>query len=354
MKAGCGFRLHLECRSQIAISKWTAKARGRIGRGGLKAIVYEKYGSPDVLRLEDVARPSPKGDEVLVRVHAASVNSWGWEQLVGTFQGRLGGPFRPRHKILGADIAGRIESVGKDVTKFKPGDDVFGDLSAGGWGGFAEYVCAPENMLVLKPAEMSFEQAAAIPQAGLLALQGLRDSGKIRAGLKVLINGAGGGVGLFAIQIAKTHGAEVTGVDSAEKLDAMRQFGADHVIDYRGYDFTRNGVKYDLILDVVVNRPLRDYRRALSEHGIFVFVGGATARIFQLLFMWPWHALTGSKRLVILAHSPNSRDLETMKQLIADGKIEPVIDRCYRLAETAKALAYLGEGHAKGKVVITI
>ena len=199
----------------------------------MKAIVYERYGSPDDLELKDVEKPVPRDNEVLVQVHAASVNSWDWEQLIGTLQGRLGGPFRPKNKILGADIAGRVEAVGKDVTKFMPGDEVFGDLSACGWGGFAEYVCAAENALVLKPAAMSFEQAAAIPQAGLLALQGLRDTGKIRQGQKVLINGAGGGVGSFAIQIAKMHGTEVTGVDSAEKQDAMREFGADHVIDYR-------------------------------------------------------------------------------------------------------------------------
>ncbi len=320
----------------------------------MKAIVYERYGSPDDLELKDVEKPVPRDNEVLVQVHAASVNSWDWEQLIGTLQGRLGGPFRPKNKILGADIAGRVEAVGKDVTKFMPGDEVFGDLSACGWGGFAEYVCAAENALVLKPAAMSFEQAAAIPQAGLLALQGLRDTGKIRQGQKVLINGADGGVGSFAIQIAKMHGTEVTGVDSAEKQDAMREFGADHVIDYRQDDFTNGGVQYDLILDVVMTRPMRDYRRALSANGIFIFVGGATARIFQLLFMWPWHAMTGSKKLLILAHRPDTQDLEYLRQLVEDGKIKPIIDRCYTLAETAKTIAYLGHGHTKGKVVITV
>ncbi|MGR3342994.1 MAG: NAD(P)-dependent alcohol dehydrogenase [Paracoccaceae bacterium] len=320
----------------------------------MKAIVYTDYGPPDVLQLKKVAKPIPKDHEVLIKVHAASVNSWDWDQLIGTFQGRLGGLFRPRNQILGADIAGRVEVVGKDVTIFKSGDDVFGDLSGCGWGGFAEYVCAAENALVMKPAAMSFEQAAAIPQAGLLALQGLRDTGKIRQGQKVLINGAGGGVGSFAIQIAKMHGAQVTGVDSAEKQETMRGFGADHVIDYRRDDYTKSAQTYDLILDVVVTRPMRDYRRALSPNGIFVFVGGNTARIFQLLFMWPWHAMTGSKKLVILAHKPNTDDLEYMKKLIEDGKIELVIDKCYPLEDTAKAIAYLGEGHAKGKVVITM
>ncbi len=240
----------------------------------MKAIVYTAYGPPDVLQLKEVAKPSPKDHEVLIKVHAASVNSWDWDQLIGTFQGRLGGLFRPRNQILGADVAGRVEAVGKDVTKFKPGDDVFGDLSACGWGGFAQYVCAAENALVMKPARMSFEQAAAIPQAGLLALQGLRDTGNIRTGQKVLINGAGGGVGSFAIQIAKMHGAQVTGVDSAEKQETMRGFGADHVIDYRRDDFTKIGQQYDLILDVVVTRPMRDYRRVLSPNGILYLSGG--------------------------------------------------------------------------------
>ena len=235
----------------------------------MKAIVYTEYGPPDVLQLKEVARPSPKDNEVLIKVHAASVNSWDWDQVIGTMQGRLGGLLKPRNNILGADIAGWVEVVGKDVTKFNPGDDVFGDLSAGGWGGFAEYVCSAEKELVLKPPAMSFEQAAAIPQAGLLALQGLRDTGKIRTGQNILINGAGGGVGSFAIQIAKMHGAQVTGVDGAEKQETMRRFGADHVIDYRRDDFTKSGQQYDLILDVVVTRPMRDYRRALCSNGYF-------------------------------------------------------------------------------------
>ena len=320
----------------------------------MKAIRYTKYGPPENLAITDVPKPVPTDNEVLIRIHATSVNSWDWDQLIGTLQGRLGGMFRPRNQILGADVAGRIEAIGKGVTKFNIGDDVFGDLSGSGWGGFAEYVCAPENVFVVKPAEMSFVHAAAIPQAGLLALQGLRDSGGIKKGQKVLINGAGGGVGCFAIQLAKMYQTQVTGVDSDEKQDVMRRFGADHVIDYRRQDFTKNGQQYDLILDVVVSRPIHDNRRALSPTGVFVLVGGATDRIFQLLFFWPWHAMTGSKKLVILPHKPNTDDLEYMKQLIADGKIEPVIDKCFPLAETADAIAYLGAGKTKGKVVVSI
>jgi len=252
----------------------------------VKAIVYTKYGPPDVLELKEVEKPTPKDNEVLIKVHAASVNSWDWDLLRGTpFLNRLGGLLKPKYKILGADIAGRVEAVGRNVKRFQPGDEVFGDLSECGWGGFAEYVCARENALALKPASMTFEEVAAVPQAAVMALQGLRDKGQIQPGQKVLINGAGGGVGTFAVQIAKSFGAEVTGVDSTRKLDMMRSIGADQVIDYTREDFTKSGQRYDLILDVVAYRSIFDYKRALSPKGIYVFVGGSMAAAFQAVFL---------------------------------------------------------------------
>jgi len=321
----------------------------------MKAIVYTKYGSPDVLQLKEVEKPTPKDNEVLVKVHAASVNDWDWGLLRGKpFVNRLlFGLLKPKMQILGCDIAGQIEAVGKNVEQFQPGDEVFGDISGCGWGGFAEYVCIPENALALKSATMTFEQAAAVPQAGLLALQGLRDKGQIQPGQKVLINGAGGGAGTFAVQIAKSFGAEVTGVDSTRKLDMMRSIGADHVIDYTKEDFTKNGQCYDLILDVAAYHSIFDYKRALNPKGIYVMVGGSMARAFQLQFLGPWIAMTESKKMGILMHKPN-KDLAFMKELFEAGKVVPVIDRRYPLSEVSDALRYFGEGHAKGKVVITV
>jgi NADPH:quinone reductase-like Zn-dependent oxidoreductase len=254
----------------------------------MKAVVYTIYGPPEVLQLKQVEKPTPGDDEVLIKVHAASVNSWDWDLLRGVpFVNRiLAGLLKPtKIRILGCDIAGRIEAVGKSVKLLRPGDEVFGDLSGCGWGGFAEYVCARDNAVVLKPANMTFEQAAAIPQAGLLALQGLRDKGQVQAGQKVLINGAGGGVGTFALQIAKSFGAEVTCVDSANKLDMLRSSGAGHVIDYKKEDFTWNGQHYDLILDVMGYHSIFDYKRALSPRGKYVMVGGCTALVNQVLFL---------------------------------------------------------------------
>ncbi len=322
----------------------------------MKAIVYHTYGSPDVLELKEVAKPTPKDNEVLVKVHAASVNSWDWDLLRGKpFLARLvgGGVFKPKYQILGADIAGRIEAVGRNVRQFQPGEEVFGDLSGGSWGGFAEYVCAHENAVMLKPARMTFEEAAAVPQAALLALQGLRDKGQIKPGQKVLINGAGGGVGTFAVQIAKACGAEVTGVDSTRKLDLLRSLGADQVIDYTQADFTNNGQRYDLILDVVASRSIFAYKRALRPKGMGVIIGGSLATIFQALLLGPWIALTGRKKLGLLIYKQN-KDLVFMKELLEAGKVVPVIDRRYPLSEVAEALRYFGEGHVKGKVVITV
>jgi len=321
----------------------------------MKAIVYTKYGPPEVLKLEEVAKPTPKDNELLIKIHAASINSWDWDLLRGTpFMNRLMfGVLKPKTKILGCDIAGRVEAVGRNVKQFQPGDEVFGDISGCGWGGFAEYVCASENALALKSAGMTFEQAAAVPQAGLLALQGLRDKGQIQPGQKVLINGAGGGAGTFAVQIAKSYGAEVTGVDSTGKLDMLRSIGADHVIDYTQEDFTKNGQRYDLILDVAAYRSIFDYKRALRPKGIYVMVGGSTPRILQAMFLGPWISMTGSKKMGILMHKPN-KGLAFMKELLEAGKVVPVIDKRYPLSKVPEALRYFGKGDAKGKVVITV
>jgi NADPH:quinone reductase-like Zn-dependent oxidoreductase len=310
----------------------------------MKGVVYTKYGSPDVLQLKEVEKPIPKDDEVLVKVHATSINSWDWDMLTGRpLEYRLFfGLLKPtKTNILGCDIAGRIEAVGRSIKQFRPGDDVFGDLCEGSWGGFAEYVCARENELSLKPASMTFEEAAATPQAGLLALQGLCDKREIKPGQRILINGAGGGAGTFAIQIAKSFGAEVTGVDSTGKLDMMSSLGADHVICY------------DLILDVKTDRSIFDYRRALSSKGIYVTVGGRSARILQLVFLGSLISMTGSKKLTLIMHKPN-KDLNILNELFESGKIKPVIDRCFPLSETAEAFQYFGEGQFKGKVVITV
>ena len=319
----------------------------------MKAITYTKYGPPDVLKLKEVAKPTPKDNEVLVKVYASSINDWDWNLLKGNYQGRIGAFLKPKYKILGSDVAGQIESVGKNVTKFQPGDKVFGDLSWGDWGCFAEYVCAPENTLVLKPSKMTFEEAAAIPQSALLALQGLRDKVKIQKGQKVLINGAGGGAGSFAIQIAKSFGAEVTGVDSGEKLDIMRSIGADHVIDYTKEDFTKNGQCYDFILDFSAHHSIFDYKHALSPKGVYTVVGGSSARFLQVALLGPLISIIGSKKMRHLIHKPN-KGLDSLKELFEAGKVKPVIDRRYTLSEVPEAFRYFGEGHAKGKVVITL
>lgn len=319
----------------------------------MKAIVYTQYGSPEVLQLKEVEKPIPKDDEVLIKVEAASINASDWEFLRGSpLYTRFWGPLKPRHPILGSDVAGRIETVGKAVTKFQVGDAVFGDILEY-WGGFAEYVCAPERALNVKPDAITFSMAAAIPQAACVALQGLRDKGQIRSGQRVLINGAGGGAGSFAIQFAKYYGAEVTGVDHAHKLDFMHAIGADHVIDYRLEDFTRNGLQYNLILDFVAHHSMIDYRRALSPWGVYVMVGGSLSHLFQTLVFGAWFNLVGSKRMGILAAKQN-KDVAFILDLIVAGKISPVIDKEYPLANTPEALENLGAGNAKGKVIIRV
>ena len=323
----------------------------------MKAIVCAKYGPPDVLELKEIAKPAPRDDEVLVRVHAASLNATDFEYLGGMFIARLvyKGLFRPKNTILGTDIAGQVEAVGGNVTQFKPGDEIWGDLSSCGFGALAEYVCVPENVLRLKPASMTFEEAAAIPTAAALALHNLCDKRPIQPGQKVLINGAGGGVGTFAVQLAKYFGAEVTGVDSTRKLDMLRSIGADHVIDYTQEDFTQNGQHYDLILDVVVHRSVFDYKRALSPNGICIFVGGSMTRVFLNTLLGSLISMTGSKKLGLGTWKPNKKeDLDYLKELFEAGKVKPVIDKRYPLSEVAEAFRYLEAGHAQGKVVITV
>ena len=323
----------------------------------MKAVVLNNYGSPDYLELIEVDIPNPRDNEVLVNVHASSVNSWDGDILKGIpFVNRLEfGLKKPKPKIMGCDIAGTVEKVGKKVTRLHTGDEVFGDISGCGWGGFAEYVCVPEKILALKPEGMTFEEAAAVPHTGVLALQGLRDKGKIQKGKKVLINGAGGGAGTFAVQIAKSFGAEVTGVDSRKKLEMLRSIGADHVIDYEQEDFTKNGPVYDLILDVVTYRSIYEYRRALSPGGIYVMLGGGSySRVFQCMVLGPLISMTGSRKMGILMHKPNKKDLNILTEFFEAGKIAPVIDKRYTLAEVTEAFRYYGEGLALGKIVITV
>jgi NADPH:quinone reductase-like Zn-dependent oxidoreductase len=318
----------------------------------LKAIVYEKYGSPDVLKLKEVEKPSPKDNEVLVKICASSIND-GDDSLVkgSPFIARLSsGLLKPKYTIPGGDVAGIVEAVGRNVTQFKPGDEVFGDLGESGFGAYAEYVSAPENVLALKPINMTFEEAAAVPQYAVVALQCLRDNGQIQQRKKALINGASGGVGTFAVQIAKSYGAEVTGVCSTKNTDLVRSLGADHVIDYTKEDFTQKEQRYDLILDNVVNRPISDYTRALTPNGRYVSVKfNASAMI-----LGPLISMTGSKKVSQFMHKPNVKDLVFIKELLETGKVVPVIDRRYLLSEVAEAFREYGERHPSGKVVITV
>ena len=323
----------------------------------MRAIVYEEYGSPDVLNFQEVEKPAPMEDEVLVKVHAASVNAADWHLLrADPFLVRLMGfgLLRPKYKILGADVAGRVEAVGTNVSQFQPGDEIFGDLSGDGFGGFAEFVCASEDALASKPAKVSFKEAAAVPLAAVTALQGLRNKAQVRQGQKVLINGASGGVGTFAVQIAKSFGAEVTGVCSTSKVDMVRSLGADHVIDYTQEDFTKNGQHYDLILAANGYHPISDYKRALSLEGTYVMTGGSGAQMFQSMTLGPILSMTGNKKLGNLSMKANTGDLIFMKGLLEAGEVTPVIDRTYPLAEVPEAMRYLEEGHARGKVVITV
>jgi NADPH:quinone reductase-like Zn-dependent oxidoreductase len=323
----------------------------------MKAVVYHEYGSPDVLRLEEVAKPAPKDDEVLVHVHAVSLNAYDWHLLTADiflvrFMG--GGLSRPKNTIPGADIAGRVEAIGAQVTQFRPGDEVFGDIAGRGNGGLAEYACARESALVAKPAAMTFEQAAAVPMAAVTALQALRAKGHIQPGQKVVINGASGGVGTYALQIAKAFGADVTAVCSTRNVDQARALGADHVIDYTHEDFTRNGQLYDLIIGANGYHPLADYKRALSPTGIYVMAGGAMGQMFQAMLLGPLMSKSGGKTMTSVSATAGQKDLLFVRELLEAGKVVPVIDRRYPLSEAPDAFRYLGAGHASGKVVITV
>jgi len=320
----------------------------------MKAVVYTEYGPPDVLQLKEVAKPVPTDDEILIKIHVVSVNRSDWEGLIGKpLYARIGGLLKPGRQILGSDIAGRVEMAGKNNSQFQPGDEVFGEM--GDYhGGFAEYVCTRGRAWALKPAGMTFEEAAAIPQARVIALQGIRDKGQVQPGQSVLINGAGGGAGSFAVQLAKYYGAEVTGVDNTGKLDFMRSLGADHVIDYSREDFTKNGKQYDLILDLVAHRSVFAYPRALKPNGSYFAVGGSVAKFFPILLLGPWIRRTTSRKIRILAVQRNRKDLVSITELCEAGKVVPLIDRRYPLSEVPEALRYLGEGHAKGKIVITV
>jgi NADPH:quinone reductase-like Zn-dependent oxidoreductase len=323
----------------------------------MQAIIYTQYGSPDVLRLAEVEKPSPQDDEVLIKVYASSVNAAESHLVRGEpFMIRFmaGGLRQPKNPIPGADVAGRVEAVGKNVTQFRPGDEVFGDLSACGWGAFAEYVCAPESALALKPANTTFEAAAVTPLAAVTALQCLRDTAQIQPGQKVLVIGAGGGVGSYAVQIAKALGAEVTGVCSTRKVELVRSLGADQVIDYTKQDVTQNGQQYDLILDTAAHRSMLDYKQSLRDKGIYALVGGATPQFFQAMLLGPLVSMSGGKKFRAFMAKPNKNDLTVLKGLLETSKVVPVIDKSYPLSGVADALRYLEAGQAQGKVAITM
>ena len=331
-----------------------------IGEPRMKAVVYTDYGSPDVLQIRDIKKPVPTDDQILVKVHAVSVNPLDWHFIEGRpyiMRGMMGGMRKPKSPRVGVDYSGTVEAVGKNVTQFKPGDEVFGNRI----GAFAEYLCPrADRAVVMKPASITFEQAAGIPVAGLTALQGLRDHGKVQPGQKVLINGASGGVGTFAVQIAKNLGAEVTGVCSGRNAEMVRSLGADHVIDYTKEDFTKGNERYDVILDNVGTQPLSGFRRVLKPNGILVMVGGGgpndgkwvgpMVRPLKAKLMSPF---TGQKMGMMLAE-PNQKDLTVLAEMMESGKLKPVIDRTYPLAEIREAIAYLEQGHARGKVIVTV
>ena len=322
----------------------------------MKVWVYTKYGSPDNLVLTEANKPVPKSNQVLLKIKAVSINSWDWDLLRGKpfvvrFAG--GGLSKPRKPILGCDVAGEIEAIGEDVRGFSHGDAVYGDLSASGWGGFAEYVCAPIEAIIKKPTGMSFQEAAAIPQAGVMALQGVRDYGEVQAGQKVLINGAGGGVGSFAIPLAKLCGAEVTAVDHLGKFEMMSELGADILIDYKEEDFTKKEEKYDLILDVVGHHSIYDFKRVLRRGGNYRMIGGPSGLIFQALFIAPFISMLGNKKMGILAHEPN-KGLNYLNTLFEEGKLKPLIDRQYSFEEVPEAFRYFGKNQFSGKVIVSI
>ena len=320
----------------------------------MKAIVYTEYGTPDVLLLNEVAQPTPKDDEVLVRVYATALNFSDWGLLRGNFRLFGFGLLRPKHHILGADIAGRVEAVGKDVKDFRPGDEVYGDLSWSGRGGLAEYVCAPESMLAHKPSNLSFELAAAVPMAAGVALQALRNRGQVQSGQNVAVSGASGGVGTFAVQIAKAYGAHVTAITSTKNLDTARVVGADQVIDYTEEDFTANGHRYDLILAANGYHRLSHYRRVLTPNGKYVMTGGSGTQMMEAMLFGPFVSLTSKQQVGNLLYRPKKEDLMRLKELIEAGKVVPVVSKIFPLHEAAEAFRFYGAGHVSGKIVISI
>jgi NADPH:quinone reductase-like Zn-dependent oxidoreductase len=322
----------------------------------MQATVYTEYGSPDVLKLEEVTTPTLGDNEVLIQIHAAAVNAGDRHLMRGDpLMIRLtAGLRKPKHQILGADVAGRVAAVGGNVSQFQPGDAVFADLSDSGFGAFAEYVAAPAHAVARKPVKMTFEEAAAVPSAAMTALQGLRDHGQIQPDQKVLINGASGGVGTFAVQIAKALGAIVTGVCSTRNVDMVRSLGADHVIDYQQEDYTRNGQQYDIILDAAAYRSLADNQRALAPKGVYVLVGGSGGQFLQVMVLGRWRSKKHGQQLRTFVKHPTQQDLTFVKELLEAGRIAPVIDRCYPLREATEALRYLESGHARGKLIITV
>lgn len=321
----------------------------------MKAIVLTKYGTPDDLELREVEKPVPEDHEVLIRVHASAVNDWDWGLVRGKplFMRVFGGLLRPKIPIMGCDVAGQIEAVGNHVKTLKAGDDVYGDLSESGFGGFAEYVCAREASVALKPRNLTYEQAAAIPHAAMLAQQSLRDIGRVAEGQTLLINGAGGGVGALGVQLAKLHSLEVTGVDSTAKQDFLRSLGFNHVMDYSRDDFTRSGLSYDVILDVKTNRSPFAYARALKPNGTYVTVGGSMLRLVQCLVFGPWIGRTRNKHIRILGLKPN-QGLDDMTELLEACTVVPSIDQVYPLSEVPKAIQRFGEALHEGKIVISV
>lgn len=320
----------------------------------MKAIVYTEYGSPDVLQLKDVPKPVPMDDQILIKIHAVSINGSDREGLIGKpLYARIRGLRKPGNPILGSDIAGRVEAVGKNNTEFKTGDEIFGEIP-GYHGGFAEYVCTRGKTLALKPASLSFEEGSAIPQGGVIALHGIREKGQVQPGQRVLINGAGGSGGSFAVQLAKLYGAEVTGVDNTHKQDFLRSLGADYVMDYTREDFTKSGKRFDLILDLIAHRSAFAYARVLKPGGTCFFVGGSVATLFQILLLGPIIKKAANKSVSILMVPQNRKDLIAITELCTAGKIRPVIDRTFSFGEIPEAMRYLSEGRAKGKVVITV
>jgi NADPH:quinone reductase-like Zn-dependent oxidoreductase len=323
----------------------------------MKAIIQTEYGSADVLRLENIDRPVVSDHGVLVRVHAAAVHAGDWHLMRGTpFIARLmfGGLLKPKIRIPGTDMAGRVEAVGRNVTAFVPGDEVFGDLSESGFGAFAEYVCTPEKALALKPTNLTFEEAATVPVSALTALQGLRDAGQLQSGQTVLINGAAGGVGSFAVQIAKAFGATVTGVCSPSKVEMVRSLGADYVIDYAQATVSHNGQRYDLIFDAAAYRSVFSYLPVWAPKGTYVLVGGSTARLFQVMLLGALISKMVGRKVTGLVSKPNPDDLLVLKTLIEAGKIVPCIDRCYSLSEVPIAIRRLEQRQVEGKIAISL